>query len=91
MQAVDPSVSLPYWDYTIDNALDRQAFNSYIMTADVFGGMNMPTDVTYGFGPSKDKIVNAGIPNGRWAGLKAEKTQKYADLKHSYGYVRAPW
>jgi hypothetical protein len=91
MQAVDPSVSLPYWDYTIDNTMGRSAFNGYIMTPEIFGSMTRPSDITYGFGPSADRVVDAAIPNGRWAFLKAETTSKYPELQHPYGYVRAPW
>jgi hypothetical protein len=38
-----------------------------------------------------DKIADAAIPNGRWAGLKAEMNTVYEDLRFGYGYMRAPW
>jgi hypothetical protein len=91
MQSVDPSVTLPYWDFTIDSAADLPVFDSEIMGPNYFGSMTNPTDSRYGFTYTDDSVVHGGIPDGRWAFIKADMNDKYEDLKAGYGYMRAPW
>lgn len=91
MQAVDPSVTLPYWDFTIDSANDSPVAESPIMSPDYFGSMTSPVNPRYGFTYSDDSVVQGGIPDGRWAYIKADVNDKYDDLKAGYGYMRAPW
>jgi hypothetical protein len=90
VQSVDPSVSLPYWDFTIDQAAGTLPYRSYVFTGDVFGSMPQPADMSWGF-QSTDSIADAQIPDGRWAGLKADMNELYPELKFAYGYMRAPW
>lgn len=91
VQSVDPSVTIPYWDFTIDENSGLRGYNSEIMTSTMFGSMTLPTDVSDGYTYSKDEIIGAAIPDGRWAYLKAEKNYDFEDLKTGYGYLRAPW
>lgn len=88
MQSVDPSVSLPYWDYTIEHSQGQTPINSFIMTAEVFGSMQLPTDLSYGFTYKSDNILSGAIPDGRWANLKVDINDLYPDLKFGYGYMR---
>jgi hypothetical protein len=78
-------------DFTIDQSEGKSSVNSAIMTADLFGSMNSPTSLIWGFTYEDDLIENGAITTGRWAYLKAELNTKYPDLKSGYGYVRAPW
>ncbi len=45
----------------------------------------------YGFTYTDDSVVTGGIPDGRWAYMKADLNDKYPDLLAGYGYMRAPW
>ena len=91
MQAVDPSVTLPYWDFTIESASDLPVHESPIMSPDMFGSMTMPTSERWGFTYADDSCVQAGIPDGRWSFIKADANDKFPDLKYGYGYMRSPW
>jgi hypothetical protein len=91
MQSVNPVVTLPYWDFTIDSSEGKSSISSAIMTPTIFGSMKQPTDLTWGWTYENDNILDALIADGRWASLKAESNDKYDDLKAGYGYMRAPW
>jgi hypothetical protein len=91
LQAINPGVTLPYWDFTIDQSEGKSSISSAVMTPDIFGSMNQPTDITWGFTYENDLIVDAAIPDGRWAYFETEKNAIYTDLKKGYGYMRAPW
>jgi len=91
MQAVDPSVSLPYWDFTMDNTEGKTPYTSTLFTETVFGSMHQPKSISMGFQSSEDDIVDGAIPDGRWAYLKADMNSDYEDLRYGYGYMRAPW
>jgi len=91
MQAVEPSVSLPYWDYTIESANGDTIFDSYAFTKDTFGSLEGPKDEYWGWTYRDDKIKDGRIKNGRWKHAKADKNTKYEDLDSNFGYLRAPW
>mmetsp|Transcript_17082 Transcript_17082/g.22561 ORF Transcript_17082/g.22561 Transcript_17082/m.22561 type:complete len:627 (+) Transcript_17082:77-1957(+) len=90
LQAVNPRIALPYWDYVIDvektyddNGGDFSDFNNgELFTADYFGSTDKETFY---------------IKDGRWANLVVPK---YEDLSpedqyhmphNAFGYMRAPW
>ena len=91
IQSVDPSVSLFYWDFTIESSAGEFVFDSYIFTEDVFGSIYKPTSMTTGWKYSDDDIDNARIQDGRWKDLKAVDYCKYDELLNGYGYMRGPW
>ena len=91
LQAINPSIALPYWDFTVDQSEGKSSVNSAIMTPTLFGSMNQPADLSWGFTYSSDAILDAAIPDGRWAYLAADKNSAYSDLVAAYGYMRAPW
>jgi len=91
MQAVDPTVSLPYWDFTMDNVEGKTPYTSTLFTETVFGSMSLPRDISWGFTSEDDKIIDGAIPDGRWAYITADKNKDYDDLLYGYGYMRAPW
>ena len=49
MQAVDPSITLPYWDFTIDYAKNLTIFESPVFTSQTFGTLREPTDHYWGW------------------------------------------
>jgi hypothetical protein len=91
MQAIDPSITLPYWDFTIEGEAGLAIYNSTIFTPEIFGSCPLPKDMDLGFSYSKDSMLDAAIPNGRWAKIKADLNTKYSDMNQPYGYLRSPW
>jgi len=69
MQAVDPSISLPYWDFTVENATGLSVWDSPIFTADTFGTLGMPADTVKGWTYELDTVEDGSILDGRWANL----------------------
>jgi hypothetical protein len=90
MQAVDPSVSLPYWDYTIEGSTDDTVFTSFVFTKEVFGTLIPPVSHDLGWTYEHDNILDGRIQDGRWANITVD-TSRFEDLTFSYGYLRAPW
>eukprot|EP00640_Fibrocapsa_japonica_P002021 CAMPEP_0113938470 /NCGR_PEP_ID=MMETSP1339-20121228/4898_1 /TAXON_ID=94617 /ORGANISM="Fibrocapsa japonica" /LENGTH=526 /DNA_ID=CAMNT_0000941603 /DNA_START=412 /DNA_END=1992 /DNA_ORIENTATION=+ /assembly_acc=CAM_ASM_000762 len=90
MQAIDPTVTLPYWDYTVDLYLwaandNYDYLNSGIFTPEYFGGVDTKTN---------------HIANGRWKDLKIPlsrdliKDDPELAMKmpsNIYGHARGPW
>ena len=92
MQAIDPSVAMPYWDFTIDQSEGKSPVSSAVMTSEIFGSMKQPKDLEWGFNYGNgDQIVDAAIQDGRWAFMTADLNDEYPELLAGYGYMRAPW
>lgn len=91
MQSVDPSITLPYWDYTVENATGLSVWDSPLFTADTFGTLGIPSDTVKGWTYELDSVEDGGILDGRWANFRADMNEKYPDLLSAYGYMRAPW
>ena len=47
VQAVNPAVTIPYWDYTIDAANAPYIFTSFPFRSKTFGIITQPADNTY--------------------------------------------
>lgn len=84
LQAMDPQVSMPYWDYTIDGAKYNKSgweqtslWDSDLWTPGWFGNATGASHV---------------VEEGRWA-YQEVSTDDDPDSKASnpYGYLRAPW
>ena len=95
MQAVDPSVSMPYWDFTIDVA-DGNTYpqDTFAFTEDTFGSITPAKDAAWGYTYRNDTIKGGRIPDGRFKHLAADMNYKYANFEQisaNYGYLRAPW
>ncbi|CAM9305494.1 unnamed protein product [Ectocarpus fasciculatus] len=88
LQLVNPMISLPYWDFTIEGAVIDQEFGgdytrlteaSPLWTADWFGGVD---------------TTDYQVKDGRWGSLpvpvidQAERLALGADV---YGRMRSPW
>lgn len=91
LRAVDPALSLPYWDFTIDVAENRNAWESAILSSDTYGAMSLPSNVSHGFTYTEDAMDDGRVKDSRWTDLKVEQNIWYDDLRYSYGYLRAPW
>ena len=94
MQAVDPSVSLFYWDFTIESTNDETFYSSPMFADSAFG--SLPYSSMHGEGSSKewswryDSVADSYIPNGRWAGIQAS-ANVFDSLASPFGYLRGPW
>jgi len=87
LQAVNPTVSLPYWDYTYETG----DFSESIMFSEkTFGSLNFPSTNNY-WSYSHDSLIDAAIQDGRWAMIQTKENSKYPDLINGYGYMRGPW
>jgi len=94
MQAVDPSVTLFYWDFTIEtSSVNPSIFNSPMFTEDTFGSLAAPTDSTWGWTYRDDSIKDTYIQNGRWKNTAADKEKvEFEDVgSNPFGYMRGPW
>lgn len=91
MQAVDSTVSLPYWDYTIDAY--GSVYDISIFTDNIFGSLNEPSTEYWTY--ANESLDLARIPNSRWKDTKVmmntDYTTKNAEAISPYGYLRAPW
>ena len=91
MQSVDNSVTLPYWDFTIDYAQNLTIFESPIFTEETFGTLKSPADHYWGWTYKNDKIEDALIQDGRWKATQADLNYQYPELQNGFGYIRGPW
>ena len=91
MQAVDPSVTLFYWDFTVDEAAGSSIFESLMFSEDTFGSLTESSSTGDGqWFWSTDNMTDGYIPNGRWSSVKAQRNP-FEDLPSAYGYMRGPW
>jgi hypothetical protein len=86
MQAVDPSVSLPYWDFTIDNEAGQSIFDSFMFQDSTFGTLKAPSNGYY-WTYEDDSIEDGIISDGRWASIKADDS-RFDDIPSPFGYMR---
>ena len=90
LQAVDKSLSMPYWEYAMDESLYSNWFDSDMFRDDWFGAAS-PT--------SNDHSIERGL----WAGVKLPDGSAYKDkwnipktgslnpFVNGYGVMRSPW
>lgn len=92
MLAVDKTVPLPYWDFTIEETEGLSCNESPILSTSMFGATHPATNSTIGYRYDQNQILDFAILSGRWAYAKAEfNPEKFADLEAGYGYMRSPW
>ncbi|CAM9656131.1 unnamed protein product [Scytosiphon promiscuus] len=78
LQVVDPSVSIPYWEYTVEYAQGLETYgDSEIFAQDWFGEA------------SPDNPLHT-VDKGRWAYLPVKK-DSWDYVHNSYGLLRTPW
>ncbi|CAN0087203.1 unnamed protein product, partial [Scytosiphon promiscuus] len=78
LQLVDPSVSIPYWEYTVEASAGLEDYDgSEIFQDDWFGEASPDNDLHT-------------VQKGRWAHLSVMK-EAWDYVHNSYGLLRAPW
>ncbi|CAM9600123.1 unnamed protein product [Ascophyllum nodosum] len=80
LQVIDPSVSIPYWSYTIESALEYDSYGeSELFVPGWFGDA------------SPDNSLHT-VDNGRFAYLPVfKKAAEYGYIHNAYGLLRTPW
>ena len=95
MQAVDPSVTLPYWDYTKDATYAPSMSDVYVFQESIFGSLTMPNNDEGYWEYATNDIDDGRIPDGRWKNLKVETVEDYItenqDAVTPFGFLRSPW
>lgn len=90
LQVVNPAVSLPYWDFTIDGQHVYDVYDgnfSYLFRSEVFGAD--------WFGNASNSLHT--VTEGNWAYTRVPsepevEIQDYEkSLVNAYGFLRAPW
>ena len=94
LQVVDPSLSLPYWDYTIDaNDAMTAELNTGVDSVLAWRDSVVFTDEWFGTTSPSDELQT--MTRGVWAYtpvMKAVNTDgTAAPVQNAYGYLRAPW
>jgi hypothetical protein len=87
IQAVDSSVYIPYWDFTIDTSEGLSIYESPMFTPETFGTIMKPYNDSMCWQYKYDNLEDARIPDGRWANLKVEMNTKYPDLRQGISYL----
>eukprot|EP01035_Chromulina_nebulosa_P019559 gene19559-25459_t len=90
MQAINPAVTMPYWEFTKEVAEGKTIFDSYMFTEKTFGSLTQPSDQRMGFQYKHESYDLGAIPNGRWANLLSSPT-RFEDILSGYGFLKAPW
>lgn len=83
MRSVDPTIILPYWDFSIEGQkiTDADEVPSYMMeVTDVF---------THKYFGSVDEENH--IQDGRWAHSEMPMAKTNSSTRNSYGYIRSYW
>jgi len=91
LRAINPALTVPYWDYTIDRYASTNIIDSFVFQPETFGSLSQPTSQFWGWTWRNDSIENGRIPDGRWKEITVQTNSKYKDLKNSFGTVRGTW
>lgn len=89
LRAVDPSVTLPYWDFTIEGQQIKDASGLPSMFLDISPFLS---DTWFGSVDSSGKVIDSRWKNMRTATISdVSDDQEFTVLPNSYGYVRSYW
>ena len=87
LQAVNPSVTLPYWDYTIE----QHAVHMAMGDARVWRESVVFSETWFGEANTKAENLNA-VSNGRFAYTSVRlNSANFSSYNNAYGMMRAPW
>ena len=88
LQSIDASLSVPYWDYTMDSA--RVEADGKNRISDIFKNSELFTSEWFGATDSKEHTVTEGRFAYQAVSLVAE-TNKATTTHGPRGFLRAPW
>ena len=92
IQAVNPEVTCPYWDSTIDDEQEETDKDYFIFQENTFGSLNFGAGDGYSeWNYKTNKVDDARIRDGRWVNQTTEYNTFYPEMRQGYGYLRGPW
>ena len=91
LQLINPQVSMPYWEYTIDDY--EYCVQSGSTTCFEFSiATESPLFTDTWFGEASGSGSGHSIRGGRWANLSVlENARNFSKITNSYGLLRSPW
>lgn len=79
LQSINPLLTVPYWDYSIDEHIYDDWGDSPIFSKDWYGSPS-PTN--------EDHVIDTG----RWAYLEVmDHAETFSEIHNPYGLLRSPW
>lgn len=97
LQAVDPSIAHPFWDYTYDDALFKSTYGAHTPLDTRFWSLDdLWSDSWFGSAENDQHTVTSGrfayqrVPT-RSASADATGVDSRQSVANPYGYLRAPW
>lgn len=84
LQQVDPSVAIPYWDFTIDSIQIREHGD---LESWLFEDSAVFSEKWFGRTSRKDHRISDGL----FANLTVPMASTFMDIHSPYGFMRAPW
>lgn len=91
LQSVNPVISLPYWEFTVESASNTSIYESIMFSRKTFGALVEPVDTTCGFTYKNDLLSAGTIQNGRWKNAKTDVNTRFSSIINGYGLLRSPW
>jgi hypothetical protein len=90
LQAIDPSIAMPYWEYGMDPMLYENGwFNSPIFGESWFGEANPANDLHV---VSAGRFSGVSVPSGAsYANWSISKEGSLNPYVNAYGQMRSPW
>lgn len=96
MQLVDPSVSIPFWDYTLD-AYRYCHENEYFMVGSLGcwrASVIKKSQIFFDdwFGAGSPETPDHAVHRGRWGNTTVlQDAREYSSITNPYGLLRSPW
>jgi len=89
LQSVNPSVAMPYWDFTQDMVIirDKAKANKRAVDYQDLWELDLWQDDFFG---TSDTHLHT-VTKGRWAYTRVPKISRETEVANPYGYMRAPW
>lgn len=82
LQAISPSISMPYWEYSLD---------AHNLGSEWFQQSEMFQREWFGEVHTNDSVTHA-VPKGRWAYTPIMATaSSYSPIYNAWGLLRSPW
>lgn len=89
LQSIDPSISMPYWEYAHDYLL-YDSFDESAIFGDDWLGVSAPTTSDYSL--QTGVFANIPIPDGsKYLDWDISKEGSLNPFVNAYGWLRSPW